>query len=241
MLMWMSYVLVTTSYEQAELLLLALLWCAAGLVFVVYLIAVEVHIGAICPVCTLIHLLNITHFTIVAILLRRVLRAKPNMRRQDFVSAAIVSTSSALSFNRTVLIRLRTDSKPWLLRAAVIFIVPTLLVSAVQMQSRSGSNDALAAALRRNDNGAHNASAPMTREENIGALIDCLERRHVRMFGSQFCGHCIHQKEAFEPLRLPVYHECVVLEPVPEKAPKRLTGRYRFVIVFGFLSMRHRR
>eukprot|EP01116_Phalansterium_solitarium_P012956 TRINITY_DN2974_c0_g1_i3.p2 TRINITY_DN2974_c0_g1~~TRINITY_DN2974_c0_g1_i3.p2 ORF type:complete len:201 (-),score=26.85 TRINITY_DN2974_c0_g1_i3:322-924(-) len=34
-------------------------WCASGIVFVVYLVGVEIYLRSICPVCTLIHIITL--------------------------------------------------------------------------------------------------------------------------------------------------------------------------------------
>lgn len=223
-LVWAAFLLLTASPFAPELVVLVLGWCALGCLFVVYLLLVELYLGAICPLCTIIHVLTFTHTGLAVRVLRRLLAEKAHLRLSDLVRAAIAS------------------GKPWLVRIAVLFVLPALYYTVVQGVA-AGREQQLADALGV-DIASDNAAAPLrnsssfvdapalepaattraalTRAEQIDLLIECLLRKNVHMYGSQFCSHCHKQRDLFLPAILPntVYVECVGLEQrEAEKAP----------------------
>lgn len=222
-LVWASYLLLTSSPISPELVVLVLAWCAAGCVFVVYLLLVELYLGAICPLCTMIHILTFTHTTFAVRVLRRLLAEKTHLRLSDLVHAAVAA------------------SKPWLLRIAVLFVLP-IIYNTVMHGLAAGRDLQLAEALGVNSvdqvnrpvatvvndvGGTLNSSfvdqlaletatrVALNRTEQINLLIDCFHAKNVHMYGSQFCSHCHKQRELFLPVVLPdsVYVECVRTEP----------------------------
>lgn len=211
----MAYLLVSSSPVVPELVLLALAWCATGCVFVVYLLLVELHLGAVCPVCTVIHLLTIVHTVCAYRVLRRLLVEKsPHMRFADLVQASLLA------------------AKPWLVRAAVAFIVPAVyftvvqgIVSGQELELASALGVAASPSAELADAADPSLSraprpSPLSHAEQVQLLIACLEHRHVRFFGQSTCSHCRHQKELFLPVVLPpsVYYECLTLVKQPDGA-----------------------
>lgn len=226
-LVWAAFLLLTASPFAPELVVLVLGWCALGCLFVVYLLLVELHLGAICPLCTIIHLLTFTHTALAYRVLRRLLAEKAHLRFADLVRAASAA------------------AKPWLLRVAVLFVLPALYFTVargiaagrdLQLADALGvdTRDAVVPVNARNSSsgGSFAVDAPelvpattrvaLTRAEQIDLLIACLHRNHVHMYGSQFCGHCHKQRDLFLPAILPatVYVECVGVEQrEADKAP----------------------
>jgi uncharacterized membrane protein len=69
LLLYFAFQAPLESEQQGIMLRLQLAWTLLGLLFVAYLLYAELMIGAICPLCTLIHVLNV----LSAILARRAL------------------------------------------------------------------------------------------------------------------------------------------------------------------------
>jgi len=210
MLVWMAFILVSSTPVVPELVVLVLAWCGCGCLFVVYLLLVELHLGAICPMCTIIHVLTFVHTVCAARLLRRLMAEKPNLRLNDLVQATLLF------------------ARPWLVRMAVAFAVPVLFFVALNSAAPSdevelalalagggggggGGGDSGAAAAV--DVGGVLPKATLSYADNVKQLVACLEQKNVHFFGRLTCAHCRTQKELFAPVELPptIYHECIVV------------------------------
>ncbi len=123
-------------------------WLCSGILFVVYLVLAEYLVGAICPLCTVIHIFVIIEFYITY-----------NM---------ISEIPSYLSPLRVI-----KSLHKWVLVAIIIFLVTALYYNV-------------------------NSERPMTSEE----LVQCMNEKMVKFYGSMSCNVCLKQKaeigDAFE-------------------------------------------
>jgi hypothetical protein len=101
---------------------------------------------------------------------------------------------------------MRAVAKPWLVRVAVAFLLPTMFFNAfvpqrafadVQLASVLGVTDVPPAALMMGgvavDTPPVTQRAP-TRIEQLNYVLQCLHDQNVHMFGSFQCSHCMVSK-----------------------------------------------
>ena len=89
-LLALSYVLLSSTHHRPEFVLLSLVWNCVGLVFVVYLVVAEYLLGAICPLCTAVHVLTCAQSYLSYRALMRLLGEKSHLRAEDLVGATLI-------------------------------------------------------------------------------------------------------------------------------------------------------
>jgi len=190
---------------------MSLLWNASGLGFVVYLLMIEAMLHAICPLCTVVHVLVAMQACLSYYILNTMLEEKTHLRAQDLQSATIIV------------------AKPWLVRVAVAFLLPTIFFNAfvpqrpfadIQLASVLGVTDdvrpASISALMLGGGAAIETPVVVTqraptRTEQLNYVLQCLHNQNVRMFGSFQCSHCLAVKKMFAPLTIDaIYVECTI-------------------------------
>lgn len=104
---------------------LLLEWNVLGFFFVLYMIYAEIALQAICPACTLAHLLIITTLCLSYLLYRREEKAS------EKASFSVVATAA----------------RPWIGLTAVLFLLPLLLFNLHFSSEKQQDTDALAQCL----------------------------------------------------------------------------------------------
>ena len=133
---------------------LLLEWNVLGFLFVLYMIYAEIMLKAICPACTLVHI--ITAITLV-------------------LSYLLYKQEHKSSFQETW-----KTAKPWLILAAVLFIIPIIIFN-----------------------------LPQKEKTDYTPIAKCLAEKNVVMYGSFRCAVCAKVKEDFgESFKEVPYVEC---------------------------------
>jgi len=122
-----------------------LLWAFLGVLFIVYMVIAEIIIGAICPFCTVIHILTVIVFY-QAVILFRDMPVKPEI--ESFI------------YNMRYV----------LLSVFIACLLPIFVAGSYQERPPA---------------------------EVVLDLASCITSKHIKMFGSDGCGHCQHQKSLF--------------------------------------------
>jgi len=122
-----------------------LLWSFLGVLFIVYMVIAEIILGAICPFCTVIHILTLIIFYYSIKLFRDI--------------QVIPEIGSFIYNMRYVLVSV-----------FVACMIP-IIVAGTYVEP----------------------PAP----EVVLDLASCITSKHIKMYGSDGCGHCQHQKKIF--------------------------------------------
>lgn len=145
------------------------LWSTLGALFVIYFIVLEVIIGAVCPVCTVIHIITLAIFFISW---RIFLNRSPNWNYFN------------LELSLQMLLKIK-----WVIFLAVLINIIIIIAFNLPLLLSSPSTP----------HSSPSPSSPsyLFNGEWKKELAKCVTRKGWVMYGSHKCTHCNHQKDAF--------------------------------------------
>jgi len=193
-------------------LLAIFLWTIAGIIMVGYFVYAEIVLGAICPFCTVVHILSILSMyssTQLFHCLRFSWRENASPTNNNSAqSERKQSAREFLSDSYFSLDRLKNNTRfvrhifVWMLIFFLLFALPLIIFNLVSVDfSSQGEN--ISSTLSSSSSSSSSQNDGTESGAPTKAMLDrfakCLSAHGFVMYGSMKCSHCQHQKQLFGP------------------------------------------